>query len=164
MQENNCLRCYRCLINTGVEKMTTFKYRLELWPTTKMSLIKSKCLYSNYCLECVVQRYLRKVGCSKHISLWCIRALVSGTKQSRQAWNRLGSPDCPVNLLLVSHLSCWPACFVLSLLLAVAFQTVFLAAPNSPNQTNKTRGTYHQAVNFLKWCLWCSSIIGWSGL
>jgi hypothetical protein len=25
------LSCHRCLINTGVEKKTTFKYRLELW-------------------------------------------------------------------------------------------------------------------------------------
>ncbi len=26
------LSCHRCLINTGVQKITTFKYRLELWP------------------------------------------------------------------------------------------------------------------------------------
>ncbi len=32
-RKTSVLSCNRCLINNGVEKMNTFKYRLELWST-----------------------------------------------------------------------------------------------------------------------------------
>ncbi len=92
----------------------------------------------------------------RHISLWNIhfnktRALVEGTKQSRQAWNRLGSPDCPFSLPAWSaHLSCWPAwfCFVPATS-AYSSECVFATATNSTNQTNKAGGTWLLVFYFL---------------
>jgi hypothetical protein len=86
----------------------------------------------SFCWQALIRR---KVDCSKHISLWKIHlnqtwVLVAGTKQSRQAKNRLGNLDCPVCLPSCSaRLSCWFACFVLCLLLVHTFQRVFLQRP-----------------------------------
>jgi hypothetical protein len=105
-------------------------------------------------VEAIVHRFLRKVDCSTYISLWNIhfnktRALVAGTKQSRHACYRLGSPDCSVSMPAWSaHLPCWPACFVLCPLLALAFQSVFLLWPLTL-LSRKTR----QCSLFLIWCL-----------
>ncbi len=32
-RKTTVLSCHRCLINTGVEKLTTLNYKFELWPT-----------------------------------------------------------------------------------------------------------------------------------
>ncbi len=50
------LSCRRCLINTGVEKRTTFKYRLELWPLD--------CLYVRVNVGIQITVYIFKVCCS----------------------------------------------------------------------------------------------------
>ncbi len=96
-------------------------------------------------------RYLRKLD---YICLWNFHlsktgALIAGTKQSRQAWNRLGSPDCPVNLAAWSaHLSCRSAGFVLCLLLVPGFQSVFLRWQLTvlARQTRQVVDAYKQSI------------------
>ncbi len=94
-------------------------------------------------------RYLRNVDCTTNISLWNIhfskrRAPVLGTKQRRQAWSSLGSPNCPVSLpTLSAHLPCWPACFFVPTMSACFPECIFVAATNSTNQTNKAGSMCH---------------------
>jgi hypothetical protein len=47
-RKTTVLSCHICLINTGVEKMNTINYKLELGPPDVST--KSKCWYSNNCI------------------------------------------------------------------------------------------------------------------
>jgi len=98
-------------------------------------------------------RYQRKIDCSTHISLWNShfnkRMLVVSTKQSRQAWNRLGSPDCHVGQHTSPYalLACL-LCFVPATSACLS-ECIFTAATNITNQTNKVGSICHSAVYFL---------------
>ncbi len=97
-------------------------------------------------------RYLRKVDCSTHISLWNIhfnkiRVLVAGTEKGRQSWIRLGSPDCPACLVNPPALLACLLCFVP--VTSTCFSgCVFVGGTNSANQTNKGGGTCHYSIYF----------------
>jgi hypothetical protein len=80
---------------------------IYLIPVAVMRLVQSSLR-----VMCSDHRYLRKVDCLTHVSLWNIhynttQALVASTKQKEI----LGSPDCPMGMLALLSAHYWGLLF-----------------------------------------------------